>query len=90
MLFENDDDYNTQSQETLLRARSALKFDSDAYNNGIQQGNRRVVSYTSNSGNLGKGVPKDGTNFQSTNKVLAIYQDVGGGNYQLLTMYPDF
>jgi hypothetical protein len=78
------------SPQKVLEALDNTKPGTDAFNNGIQQGNRRIVSYTSNSGNLGKGVPKDGSTFETTNKVLAIYQDVGDGNYQLLTMYPDF
>ncbi|MEQ9425855.1 MAG: hypothetical protein RJQ09_15630 [Cyclobacteriaceae bacterium] len=61
-----------------------------AWDNGVQSGNRRIVSYTSSSGDLGKGVPRNGSTFESTNKVLAIYEDLGGGNYQILTMYPDF
>jgi hypothetical protein len=60
-----------------------------AFANGTQQGSTRIVTCTSTSGNFGKGVPKDGNTFIQMNEVKAIYKDVGGGNYQLLTMYPE-
>lgn len=69
------------SPDKVKDALNNTKPGTDAYNNGIQQGNRRIVRYTSESGNFGKGVPKDGSTFETTNKVLAIYQDVGGGDY---------
>ncbi len=74
----------------VTEALKNTKPGTEAFNNGIRQGNRRIVSYISELGDFGKGVPKDGSIFVTTNKVLAIYQDIGGGNYQLLTMYPDF
>lgn len=60
-----------------------------AWNSGQQQGIRRVVEYESVN-IVGKGVPRDGTNFVTTKKIFAVYEDVGGGNYQLITMYPSF
>lgn len=79
------------SPEKVKDALNNTKPGTEAFNNGIQQGSSiKKVSYTSSSGNYGKGVPRNGSTFETTNKVLAIYKDVGGGNYQLLTMYPDF
>jgi hypothetical protein len=61
-----------------------------AFNSGIQQGNRKVVTFTSSSSDFGRGVPSNGSTFQLSNQVLAIYQDVRNGDYRLLKMYPDF
>jgi|GEM_PF-3473850 len=79
-----------ESSQKVVEAFNNTKPGTIAFNNGVQQGNRKIVTYTSTSGNFGKGVPSNGNSFQTTNKVLAIYQDIGGGNYKLLTMYPDF
>ena len=79
-----------ENPQKVTDALNNTKPGTTAFNNGVQQGNRKIVTYTTTSGNYGKGVPKNGNTFQNTNKVLAVYQDVGGGNYQLLTMYPDF
>ncbi|QYS89493.1 hypothetical protein [Flavobacterium davisii] len=38
----------------------------------------------------GKGVPKDGQIFQQSTKVRAVYQQTSSGDWQLLTMFPDF
>jgi len=78
-----------EDSSKVSEAVNGTKQGTTAFINGTQSGNRRIVSYTS-SGNMGKGVPRDGNSFQTTKKVKAIYEDVGGGNYQLLTMYPDF
>ncbi|NVK83697.1 MAG: hypothetical protein HWE21_05215 [Cytophagia bacterium] len=75
---------------TLKEALNNTQPGTSAWNSGTQSGNRRIVTYISSNGSLGKGVPAYGNSFQSTNKALAIYEDIGGGNYRLLTMYPDF
>lgn len=76
--------------DTLKEALNNTQPGTSAWNNGTQSGNRRIVTYISNNGFLGKGVPAYGNSFQSTAKALAIYEDIGGGNYKLLTMYPEF
>lgn len=78
------------SPQKVIEALNNTKPGTPAFNNGIQQNDRRIVEFTSTTGDFGKGVRKDGFTFETTNKVLAIYQDLGGGDYQILTMYPDF
>jgi hypothetical protein len=79
-----------ESPQKVVDALNNTKSGTIAFSNGIQQGSIKKVTYITNSGTYGKGVPRNGNTFQTTNKVLAIYKDVGGGNYQSLTMYPDF
>ena len=35
-------------------------------------------------------IPKYGNTFVKSKKVRAVYKEVSSGNYQLLTMFPDF
>jgi hypothetical protein len=79
-----------ESPEKLVDALDNTKPGTNAFSNGVQQGKIKKVTYVTSSGNFGKGIPRNGNTFQTTNKVLAIYEDMGNGNYKLLTMYPDF
>jgi len=75
------------SPEDLREGLHNTKPGTPAFINGVQQGSRRIVTYTSTNV-LGKGVPSNGNYFVDMKKVTAIYKNVGGGNYQLITMYP--
>jgi hypothetical protein len=77
------------SPEALREALNNTKPGSVAFQQKTCNGSTCIVTYTSVNGYLGKGVPKDGSTFVSMKKVKAIYQDMGNGNYQLLTMYPE-
>jgi hypothetical protein len=59
----------------------------EAFRNGVQQGNSIKVTYTAND-IIGKGVARNTSSFTDMKKALAIYEDLGNGNYQLVTMYP--
>lgn len=89
--MNNPPDYSSKfdSPEKVAEGMNNTKQGTPAWNAGQQQGNRRVVEYES-SNIVGKGVPRDGNNFVTTKKVFAVYEDVGGGNYKLITMYPSF
>ncbi|MFN8417607.1 MAG: hypothetical protein U0U66_14855 [Cytophagaceae bacterium] len=63
---------------------------STAFNNTPVVNGKKVVYHTLPSGSYGKGVAMNGNTFQSSTKVRAVYQDMGNGNFQLLTMFPDF
>ncbi|NJO00939.1 MAG: hypothetical protein HC880_03920 [Bacteroidia bacterium] len=76
------------SPDDLREGLNSTKPGTTAFNNGVQQGNTRVVTYTSTKV-LGKGVSRNGSSFVDMQKVKAVYRDVGGGNYQLITMYPE-
>ena len=76
------------SADDLKEGLNNTRPGTTAFNNGVQQGNTRIVTYTSTKV-LGKGVPRNGNSFVNMQKVKAIYRDVGGGNYQLITMYPE-
>ncbi len=78
------------SSDKLKEALNNTGPGTTAFNSGRQSGSRRIVSYTSPNGVVGRGVQRNMDSFVSTNKVLAIYEDIGGGNYRLLTMHPDF
>ena len=76
------------SADNLKEGLNNTRPGTTAFNNGVQQGNTRIVTYTSTKV-LGKGVSRNGSSFVNMQKVKAIYRDVGGGNYQLITMYPE-
>ncbi len=76
------------SADDLREGLNNTKPGTTAFKNAVPQGNTIVVLYTSTRV-LGKGVPRNGNSFVNMRKVKAIYRDVGGGNYQLITMYPE-
>ena len=45
---------------------------------------------TTDGSSYGKGVPKNCSVFQQSIKVRAVYQQASSGDWQLLTMFPDF
>ncbi len=80
--FDNSDAVKSAYDNTMP---GSAAFNSTPLVNGT-----KTVYHTLTSGSYGKGVPKDGNTFQTATKVRAVYQDMGNGNFQLLTMFPDF
>jgi hypothetical protein len=60
-----------------------------AFQNAVPNGNRIEVTHVLSSGFYGKGVAKNQSTFTQMKSVTARYEDVGGGNWQLVTMYPN-
>ena len=81
-----------EGPDAVKAAYDNTKPGTTAFNNTPLVNGRKTVYHTlpSGSGSYGKGVPRDGSTFQTATKVRAVYQDMGGGNFQLLTMFPDF
>ncbi len=81
-----------ETPEQLKKALENTKPGSVKFNSTETiNGNTKVVKHELTDGNTyGKGVPKNGSSFQQSTKVRAIYRDLGGGNWQLETMFPDF
>ena len=76
------------SAEDLKKGLINTKPGTPAWNSGVHQGERVIVKYTSEDF-LGRGVSSNSTSFVQMKKVKAIYIRIVGGNYQLITMYPE-
>ena len=55
-----------------------------------KNGTKVVIHELTGGASYGKGVPRDGNIFETSTKVRAVYREVSPGNFQLLTMFPDF
>jgi hypothetical protein len=53
-------------------------------------GRKTVIHELTDGTTYGKGVPKDGSTFRQATKIRAGYEEVSPGNFQLVTMFPDF
>jgi len=78
------------SPDALKNGYDNTKPGTTAFNNTPVVNGKKVVYHTLPSGSYGKGVPKNGSTFETSTKVRAVYQDMGNGNFQLLAMFPDF
>lgn len=76
------------SPDALKLAYDNTRPGSPAFQNAIPNGNRIEVPHTLPSGNYGKGVPRDGNTLINMRSVVARYENMGNGNWQLVTMYP--
>ena len=79
------------SPDALKEAYDNTKPGSTAFNNTAESpvGTKKVL-HTKSSGNYGKGVAAGQSTFQNTNLVRATYVKNANGDWQLITMFPDF
>ncbi len=80
-----------ETPQQLQKALSNTRPGTPAFNNTPAINGRKTVIHELTDGTTyGKGVPKDGSTFQQSTKVRAGYEEVSPGNWQLVTMFPDF
>jgi hypothetical protein len=77
------------SPAKVLEGVNNTKPGTPAWTAGTADGDSWVVLYTSPN-IVGKGVPKNTSNFLTTDKIRAVYKNMGDGTYKLLTMFPEF
>lgn len=86
-------DYSSkfESPDALKTAYDNTKPGSQAFINTPENpvGTKKVF-HTLTNGTYGKGVGAGQNSFQNTNLVRATYVNDGNGNWQLVTMFPDF
>ena len=80
-----------ESPDQVKKALANTEPGTAAFNNAPVNYGTKVVYHTLTDGSTyGKGVPRDGSSFLQSTKVRAVYREVSPGNFQLLTMFPDF
>ncbi|MCG8669856.1 MAG: HINT domain-containing protein, partial [Pseudomonadales bacterium] len=80
-----------ETPDQLKLALDNTRPGSAAFNAATTTNGVRVVRHELTGGaSYGKGVPRDGNTFVTSTKVRAVYREVSPGNYQLITMFPDF
>jgi hypothetical protein len=80
-----------ESQAQVIAALNNTRPGTTAFNSvQASNGRKTVVHQLTDGSTYGKGVPKDGNSFRQSTKVRAGYQEVSPGNWQLVTMFPDF
>jgi len=72
------------SPDALKLAYDNTRPGSPAFQNAVPNGNRIEVPHTLASGNYGKGVPRDGNTLINMRSVVARYENMGNGNWQLV------
>ncbi len=77
--------------EQLKKALTNTEPGSTAFNATPANSGRKSVIHELTDGTFyGKGVPRNSGTFKKSTKVRAGYREVSPGNWQLVTMFPDF
>lgn len=80
-----------ETPDQLKLALDNTRPGTSAFNAAPTNNGAKVVIHELTGGaSYGKGVPRDGNIFEASTKVRAVYREVSPGNFQLLTMFPDF